>query len=186
MVRCRGGLGTWRSLCTQENLFFTRTPELHLSTPMETCLSITLFLKSRPYIPTRWGHDDVLSSFVVFMPLMRWEVDEIWHGKQVLTSFYTNYWHGIASNPPPISLYAQGGIEGGTHIKIEGNSFDGYHGATSVSSKSMTLINDNIWCQVTVGGQPCNIETLDNSELTCSTPAQSEVVASDLGARGLR
>ena len=28
--------------------------------------------------------------------------------------------------------YAQGGVEGGTHIKIKGNSFDGYHEATKV------------------------------------------------------
>ena len=28
--------------------------------------------------------------------------------------------------------FAQGGVEGGTHIKIKGNSFDGYHEATKV------------------------------------------------------
>ena len=29
-------------------------------------------------------------------------------------------------------IFAQGGVEGGTHIKIKGNSFDGYHEATKV------------------------------------------------------
>ena len=66
------------------------------------------------------------------------------YGEIVLTSFDTNLRHSVVFTPPPIILYAQGGIEGGTHIKIEGNSFDGYHGATTVSSKSMTLICDKI------------------------------------------
>ena len=40
----------------------------------------------------------------------------------------------------------QGGVEGGTHIKIEGNSFDGYHGATTVSwlSENLGLKHDLI------------------------------------------
>ena len=29
-------------------------------------------------------------------------------------------------------IFAQGGVEGGTHIKIKGNSFDGYNDATKV------------------------------------------------------
>ena len=36
--------------------------------------------------------------------------------------------------------YAQGGVEGGTHIKIKGNSFDGYNEATKVMLGYITLI----------------------------------------------
>ena len=37
-------------------------------------------------------------------------------------------------------IFAQGGVEGGTHIKIKGNSFDGYNEATKVKLRWMTLI----------------------------------------------
>ena len=39
-----------------------------------------------------------------------------------------------------IHFFAQGGVEGGTHIKIKGNSFDGYNDATKVKLGDITLI----------------------------------------------
>ena len=47
-----------------------------------------------------------------------------------------------------------GGLEGGTHLKIKGNSFDSYEGMT----------------EVTIGNTKCDIVEISNEELTCSTP----------------
>ena len=63
-----------------------------------------------------------------------------------------------------------GSVEGGTFLKIRGNSFDAYGEAT----------------QVKVGGAKCEIVAITNDELTCKTPAQSDVSGSDAGTRGLK
>ena len=63
-----------------------------------------------------------------------------------------------------------GSIEGGTYLKIEGNSFDPYKDTT----------------QVKVGGEECEIISIDNAQLTCKTPAQSAISSTDAGSRGLK
>ena len=64
-----------------------------------------------------------------------------------------------------------GGTEGGTHLKIQGNSFDSYRDTT----------------QVKIGGAECKIVSITNSELVCETPAQSAVsLSDDGGTRGLK
>ena len=63
-----------------------------------------------------------------------------------------------------------GSIEGGTYLKIKGNSFDPYGDTT----------------QVKVGGAECKIVKINNDELTCKTPAQADMVAGDAGTRGLK
>ena len=99
-------------LIDQENRFSTRTQEPRLSIQMEICLSITLFLRSPPYIPIRWDHD------VVRFPLTCSTLPKLF-SLGVIMIFESK-------------RYAQGGVEGGTHIKIKGNSFDGYNDATKV------------------------------------------------------
>ena len=60
-----------------------------------------------------------------------------------------------------------GSIEGGTYLKIQGNSFDSYRDTT----------------QVRVGGAECEIISIDNAQLTCKTPAQADMTTSDAGTR---
>ena len=64
-----------------------------------------------------------------------------------------------------------GSTEGGTYLKIQGNSFDSYKDTT----------------QVKVGGAECKVVSMTNSELVCQTPAESSVsLTDDAGTRGLQ
>ena len=63
-----------------------------------------------------------------------------------------------------------GSIEGGTYLKISGNSFDPHEDTT----------------QVKVGGAECKIISIDNEQLICKTPEESAVSDSDAGTRGLK
>jgi len=62
-----------------------------------------------------------------------------------------------------------GASSGGTHVTIQGNSFDAFPGKT----------------QVMLGSTPCDIVSITNSELTCSTPAEGDVTGANVGGRGL-
>ena len=62
-----------------------------------------------------------------------------------------------------------GGDAGGTYVTIKGNTFDSMKGKT----------------QVMIGDTPCNIISISNEELTCSTPAQADLSGNNAGARGL-
>ena len=48
---------------------------------------------------------------------------------------------------------------GGTHVTVQGNSFDSMVGKT----------------EVMIGSTPCQILSVSNSELVCSTPAQADL-----------
>merc|ERR1712013_352340 len=65
-----------------------------------------------------------------------------------------------------------GSVLGGTHIKIEGNSFDSYPGKTKVM----------------IGSQECEIISIENNNLVCSSPSQDDVLGGDLtlGTRGVK
>merc|ERR1712128_148523 len=62
-----------------------------------------------------------------------------------------------------------GGSKGGTHVTIKGNSFDAYGDIT----------------QVKIGSTPCDIVTIDNNELVCSTPPEDSLSGTGIGPRGL-
>ena len=62
-----------------------------------------------------------------------------------------------------------GASSGSTQIKITGNSFDSFADNTVVM----------------IGSTPCNIVSIQNEELTCSTPAEADVDDSSAGTRGL-
>ena len=62
-----------------------------------------------------------------------------------------------------------GGAEGGTHVTIRGNTFDSMAGKT----------------QVMIGQTPCDIISVTNEELVCSTPAQADLTGTSAGSRGL-
>ena len=62
-----------------------------------------------------------------------------------------------------------GGAAGGTHVTIQGNSFDAYPGKTSVM----------------LGSTPCTIVSISSGELVCSTPAEADVTGGSIGSRGL-
>ena len=62
-----------------------------------------------------------------------------------------------------------GGNNGKTHLKIQGNSFDSYPGKTKVK----------------VGDQDCEIVDITSSELTCLTPKKEDVNSVAGGPRGL-
>jgi hypothetical protein len=62
-----------------------------------------------------------------------------------------------------------GGSEGGTHVTIQGNSFDSFPGKT----------------QVMLGSTPCEIVSVTSAELVCSTPAEGDVSGATVGGRGL-
>ena len=60
----------------------------------------------------------------------------VYHTLPEVTSVYPNTVRPLLSVFKGVlsaMFQPQGGVEGGTHIKIEGNSFDGYHGSTTVS-----------------------------------------------------
>ena len=58
-----------------------------------------------------------------------------------------------------------GGSEGGTHVTIQGNSFDSFPGKT----------------QVMLGSTPCEIVSVTSAELVCSTPAEGDVSGATVG-----
>ena len=58
---------------------------------------------------------------------------------------------------------------GGTHVTVQGNSFDSMVGKT----------------EVMLGSTPCKILTVSNSELVCSTPAQADLSNTNAGGRGM-
>ena len=62
-----------------------------------------------------------------------------------------------------------GGSKGGTQVTIKGNSFDAYGDIT----------------QVRIGSTPCDIVTIDNNELVCSTPPEDSLSGTGIGPRGL-
>ena len=62
-----------------------------------------------------------------------------------------------------------GASSGSTQVKITGNSFDSFADNTVVM----------------IGRTPCNIVSIQNDELICSTPAEADVVDSSAGTRGL-
>ena len=65
-----------------------------------------------------------------------------------------------------------GSTLGGTHIKIQGNSFDAYPGKT----------------QVQIGSKECKVISITNTELVCIAPTQADVLLGDnrLGPRGVK
>ena len=62
-----------------------------------------------------------------------------------------------------------GGSAGGTHVTLQGNSFNAYPNTT----------------KVTIGSSPCNIVSVSNYELTCTTPSEADLTDTSLGPRGL-
>ena len=62
-----------------------------------------------------------------------------------------------------------GGDAGGTYVTIQGNTFDSMAGKTKVM----------------IGQTPCEIISVTNEELVCSTPAEADLSGTDAGSRGL-
>ena len=62
-----------------------------------------------------------------------------------------------------------GADAGGTHVTVQGNSFDSMVGKT----------------EVMLGSTPCQILSVTNSELVCSTPALADLADTGAGGRGL-
>ena len=62
-----------------------------------------------------------------------------------------------------------GGSAGGTHVTLQGNSFNAYPDTT----------------KVTIGSSPCTVVSISNTELTCTTPSETELADTSLGPRGL-
>ena len=58
---------------------------------------------------------------------------------------------------------------GGTHVTVQGNSFDSMVGKT----------------EVMLGSTPCEIVSVTNTELVCSTPALTDLTNTNAGGRGL-
>ena len=95
------------------------------------------------------------------------QVDKVGNGYSVNSKNQLFMYHTL----PEVTSIAPnvGASSGSTRVKITGNSFDSFADSTVVM----------------IGSTPCSIVSIDNHELTCSTPAEADVVDSIAGTRGL-